>query len=48
MMTTIIPAADVGKVIFQELQEFAIAQYGTEGEKLLTQFLDSLSFQLGV
>ncbi len=47
-MSTIIPAAVVGKVIFQDLQDFAIAQYGDEGEELLAKFLDALSFQLGV
>lgn len=42
-MSTIIPAKDVGTVIFQELQEFAKEQYGSEGEELLAKFLEYLA-----
>jgi hypothetical protein len=39
MTSVIIPAKDVGKVIFEDLLEFAIEQYGPEGEELLAEFL---------
>ncbi len=47
-MTTVIPAKDVGKVIFQELQEFAIEQYGAEGEYLLAKFLGVLDIEITI
>jgi len=47
-MNTIIPAADVGQVIYDELAQFAQANYGDDGQKLLAEFLEILSFELGV
>ena len=44
-MTTIIPAKDAGRVIYEDLLKFAIEKYGVDGEVLLANFLDNWTSQ---
>jgi len=45
-MTPVIPAKDIGKAIFQELQEFAQEQYGAEGAELLAKYLGEFELEM--
>ena len=48
-MATLIPAKDVGRVIFEELREFVAREFAhateRERERILGQFLDAWSRQ---